>query len=125
LLDASALIDWLKGSQRAVDILRGLIERDETLAVNAISIAEIYSGFSAQERADEQPFLRGLEYWPMDRGVAEAAGTYRYQYARLGRPLSVTDCLLAAHAISEDATLITDNVRDFPMPELKILKLRG
>ena len=45
---------------------------------------------------------------------------YRHIYARSGQPLSVPDTLMAALAVAKDAALITGNVRDFPMPELKL-----
>ena len=123
LIDASVLIDWLKGQPDALQLLDDFARRGEILAVNAISLAELYSGFSEDEREREEPFLASLTYWEIDREVAELAGTYRYNYRRQGRPLSVPDVLMAAHAVTRGATLITGNVRDFPMPELKLLRL--
>ena len=125
LLDASALIDWLKGKPEALDLLAALVAGEHVLGVNAITIAETYSGFSQEEREHEEAFLSSFLYWPIDREMAELAGAYRYKYTRLGQPKSVQDMLMAAHAVRRDATLITANVRDFPMPELKILPLPG
>jgi predicted nucleic acid-binding protein len=64
-----------------------------------------------------------FEYWPIDQDVAKRAGSLRNEYRRTGRPRSVPDTLMAAHAMLREATLVTGNVRDFPMPELKILRL--
>jgi len=123
LLDANVVIGWLKGREPAPELLDQLNNRGDILAVNAISLAETFSGLREADVGSAEAFLGALEYWEMDAGVARLAGQLRYRYARLDRPLSVADCLLAAHAISEDATLVTGNVRDFPMPELKLLKL--
>ena len=123
LLDASVLIDWLKGRRQAAELLEELVRRGEVLAVNAIAIAETFSGFSAEERERAEPVLQTLEFWDIDLEVAKLAGAYRYTYARMGRPLSVPDVLMAAHAVARGATLITGNVRDFPMPELRLEKL--
>jgi predicted nucleic acid-binding protein len=123
LLDANVLIGWLKGRAPAPELLEELNSRGDILAVNAISLAEIFSGLREDDVEVAEAFMAPLQYWEMDAGVARLAGQLRYRYARLGRPLSVADCLLAAHAIIEDATLVTGNVRDFPMPELKLLKL--
>ena len=123
LLDASVLIDWLKGKPNALQLLDDFARRGEILAVNAISLAEVYSGFSEDEREREEPFLGSLAYWEIDREVAELAGAYRYTYARMGQPLSVPDVLMAAHAVARGAILITGNVRDFPMPELELQRL--
>lgn len=123
LLDASVLIDWLKGRRQAAELLEELVRRGDVLAVNAIAIAETFSGFSAEERGRAEPVLQTLGFWDIDLEVAKLAGTYRYTYARMGQPLSVPDTLMAAHAVARGATLITGNVRDFPMPELGLEKL--
>lgn len=123
LLDASVLIDWLKGKPQAAELLAELARRGDVLAVNAIAIAETFSGFSTEERERAQPVLQTLQFWDIDLEVAKLAGSYRYAYARMGQPLSVPDVLMAAHAVANDATLITGNVRDFPMPELKLQRL--
>jgi predicted nucleic acid-binding protein len=41
LLDASAVIDWLNGRPRAVELFAGLIADDGSFAANAITVAEI------------------------------------------------------------------------------------
>ncbi len=124
LLDSNAIIDWLNGRAPAPEVLEELSSLGNVLAVNAITLAETYSGLSESERQTVEEFLATLDYWIIDSSIARLAGEYRYRYLREGRPLAVPDVLLAAHAVREDATLITSNIRDFPMPELKILRLR-
>ena len=53
--------------------------------------------------------------------MAKEAGRYRYEFTRIGTTLSATDSLIAAVAIANDATLITNNLRHFPMPEIRLL----
>jgi len=62
-------------------------------------------------------------YWDIAAPVAKRAGHYRYVYARRGQPLAVADTLMASLAIANDATLVSGNVKDFPMPELRLEKL--
>lgn len=115
---------WLNGLEPAPALLVELSNRGDLLAVNAISVAETYSGV-VPHRLEQVDFLLGaFAYWPIDWSVARLAGEYRYRYGREGRKLPVPDVVLGAHAIREDATLITNNERDFPMPELKILSYR-
>lgn len=123
LLDASAVIDWLNGRPRALELFARLIAEDGAFAANAITVAEIYSGLADDERGPSDRMFGTFEYWPIDEDVAKRAGSLRNEYRRKGRPLSVPDTLMAAHAILREATLVTGNVRDFPMPELKILRL--
>ncbi len=123
LLDTSALVDWLNGVPSTVELLNKLAGEGHTLAVCSISIAETYSGLAEDDWADADRVLSPFEYWDMAASVAKRAGYYRYFYARRGQSLSVPDTLMASLAIADDAILVTGNVKDFPMPELRLQKL--
>jgi predicted nucleic acid-binding protein len=45
------------------------------------------------------------------------------EHARKGATLSLTDCLIAAVAIHNQLTLMTDNVKHFPMKQLVLYPL--
>ena len=60
-------------------------------------------------------------YFATTPTIAKEAGRYRYEFARVGTNLSATDSLIAAVAIANDATLITNNLRHFRMPEIRLL----
>jgi predicted nucleic acid-binding protein len=124
LLDANALIDWLKGRPPAVALLIGLVEQGDILATNAIVIAETFSGLSGAEQIAAETVLSHLEYWLIDIAVARRAGAIRYDYARKGQKIGVADAIVAAHALVREATLVTDNLRDFPTHGLKVLRIR-
>ena len=84
-------------------------------------LAEVYSGFDAQERIDNAPVIDRWLYYETTPAIAKEAGRYRYEFARIGTTLSATYSLIAAVAIANDATLITNNLRHFPMPEIRLL----
>lgn len=107
------------------EALEEVAREGTVVAINAISVAEVYSGLIERHRSLIEGLFGGFEYWHIPREVAEQAGNYRFEYAREGVQLSVTDTLLAAHAVSRDATLITANLRHFPMPELKVWYVPG
>lgn len=88
-----------------------------------VAVAEFYSGIAAEARSEVDRFVDPLEYWDIDVDAAKLAGHYRYTYARQGIQLAAPDMLLAALTVSRDATLITANIKDFPMPEIKLLPL--
>ncbi|SNT09490.1 hypothetical protein SAMN05421770_104138 [Granulicella rosea] len=56
-------------------------------------------------------------------GIAVRAGRLQYAWARKGRTLGLPDMIVAATALEYDLTLMTDNRKDFPMPELKFFDL--
>jgi len=47
------------------------------------------------------------------------AGIYRYEFARRGISLSVTDTLVAAIAKANDAIIVTANIRHYPMKDIQ------
>ncbi len=47
----------------------------------------------------------------------------KQSYSRKGKTLSVPDTIVAAVAIHDRLTPITDNIRDFPMKELSLHRL--
>lgn len=122
LLDSNVLINWLNGRAAAVAVLRRLSRELQHVAVNAVSLAETYSGLVEKDRERARKFVDQFDYWDIDPETARQAGALRYVYATRGRKLSVADTLLAAHALTQDATLVTENIRDFPMPELRVLR---
>lgn len=121
LLDANALIDYFRGRRTTIDLLDRLEAQGHRLAVCAVGVAEVYSGFSAQERIENEPVIDRWFYYETTPAIAKEAGRYRYEFARVGTTLSAPDSLIAAVAIANDAILITNNLRHFPMPEIQLL----
>ena len=122
LLDATALIDHLRGRQGIIDLLKTLANPSNRLGVCCITVAELYAGLSQDERAAASRLIDAMEYFDVSREIAKEAGRYRYEFARRGRTLSTTDTIIAATAIAQGATLITANARDFPMEEIELLE---
>ncbi|MDP2948987.1 MAG: PIN domain-containing protein [Chloroflexota bacterium] len=120
LLDTSALIDWLGGVPSVRQLMHALTDEGHRLAVCCVSLAELYSGLAEHERPVVDRVIEAMEYWHIGPDAAKLAGHYRYVYSRQGLQLSAPDALLAALAIAEEAHLVTGNVKDFPMPELKL-----
>ncbi len=98
-----------------------LIAQRHRLASCAITIAEVYAGMRPGEARETEESLRGLEYFPTSEFTAQLGGTLRATWARKGRTIALTDTLIAAVALENNLAIATDNVKDFPMPELKIL----
>jgi predicted nucleic acid-binding protein len=122
LLDTSVIIDAINGKKNRNQFLLELTaEQDHTLACCVINVAEVYAGMRPKEEARTSALLRSLMLYPIGFQIAELGGSLKRDYARKGVTLSLADTLIAAVAIHNRLTLITDNVKDFPMPELSIL----
>ena len=66
-------------------------------------------------------FLTALTIADFDFAAAETYGIVRAALERLGTPIGSLDTLIAAHALSLDVTLVTNNEREFSrVPDLRV-----
>ncbi len=118
LLDTSVIIDALNNKRGRCDLLLGLAKQGHLFACCPINVTEIYAGMRPKEEEATEEFLRSLEYYHVTWPVARLAGLLKRDYARKGSTLTVADAIIAAVALVFELTLITDNVKDFPMKDL-------
>lgn len=120
LLDTSVLIDTLRRRNGRREALAALVRAHESLATTSLNIAELYAGMRSGEEAATEALLDGLECYDLTGSAARLGGKLKNQYSKRGRTLSLADALIAAIAIEERCALLTDNRKDFPMPELQL-----
>lgn len=123
LLDTTVLIDVLRARKNRRALLAELIEGGHTLATAAINIGEVYAGMRSSEATATEAFLSSLECYAITADIARKAGSLKGWFAEKGRPLTLADMIVAAVALERDLTLLTDNRKDFPIPELKFYPL--
>ena len=123
LLDTTFLIDVLNDRRGRADLMERMILEQHTLACCAINVAEVYVGLRAPEAAKTEALLRQLAYVPIRWEAAKLAGDLKREWARKGHTLTLTDTTVAAVCLTEGITLVTDNRRHFPMPELALYSL--
>lgn len=121
LLDTTVLIDFFRGRKEAIETLNILAE-EGPLACCPVTVAEVFSGARAQEMARVEDFLSSLMYYPVPYETARLAGNYRQDYQKKGITLSISDTLIAAVAVTNTLTLVTGNVRHYPMPDLAVIE---
>ena len=122
LLDTTILINHLRGHPEVAELITSLAGQGHQLGLCCINVAELYSGLNPGEQARAEGLVDSLDFYEITREAAKQAGRFRYDFARRGITLSSADTLIAATAIEEVATLITANVRDFPMQDLQLLE---
>ena len=75
------------------------------------------------EAAATEAFLKGLECIEVTQEIARHAGSLKYAWERKGVTIDITDAIIAATTLNFNLYLATDNLRHFPMPDIKLLDL--
>ncbi|HKQ06414.1 MAG TPA: type II toxin-antitoxin system VapC family toxin [Blastocatellia bacterium] len=123
LLDTSVIIDVLNGKRDREMLLKGLLSQGDLLACCAVNVSEIYAGMRPKEETKTEALLQSLDYYEINWEVAKRAGLLKRDYSKKGQTLSLTDTTIAAVALEYNLMLITDNVKHYPMPQLKLYPL--
>ena len=67
--------------------------------------------------------MKSLVFLSVTAEIAEHAGHLNRRYAKRGKSLSFQDATIAAVSIAYGCTLVTENIKDFPMSELELYSL--
>lgn len=112
-------------------------ERDEVLGdqfvanaseicISSVTYAELCYGVAHSRRVQHNTreldaFEVDLKILPFDRDAGKHYGQIRHALARRGALIGANDLLIAAHVRSVDATLVTNNEREFArVPQLRV-----
>jgi predicted nucleic acid-binding protein len=120
LLDTSILIDLLRHRNQRNEWLAELVRGGHTLSTTALNVAEIYAGMQPAEEERTEALLSNLELYELSGSSARLAGKLKSAWARKGYTLTLADTIVAAIAIDRGCALLTDNRKDFPMPEVQL-----
>ena len=88
-----------------------------SIAISVIVAAELRYGAerrgSARLTRQLEAVLTAIETLPLAAPADRHYGAIRSALERIGRPIGHNDLLIAAHARALDATLVTNNTREF------------
>ena len=120
LLDTTVLIAHLRGDEAVTKLLLDLLADRHVLGTSCVSLAEVERGIRRPERNAAAALLARLRFLETTREAATRAGRYQAELERRGVSLHTADALVAGTAKAHGAILLTDNVRDFPMRDIKV-----
>jgi predicted nucleic acid-binding protein len=123
LLDTSVLIDVLRRRCGRRELLAELARAGHLLATTSLNVAEVYAGMRPGEEPQTETFLDSLDCYDLTRSAGQLAGKLKNEWSRKGRTLTIADTIIAAVALENRCVLMTDNGKDFPMPDLKCYPL--
>ena len=123
LLDTDVVVDYLKDVPSTIELIDGLYSQGEILCICDIVVAEVYTGLPPAQREIGRTLLGAMQFLLTTERASRQAGVWRYEFRRRGIQLPTTDSLIAAVAYDRQATVVTGNLDDYPMPEVSILPL--
>lgn len=88
------------------------------IALSSITLAELRYGVAKSHYREKNAraldeFILPLEILPFDEEATTAYGEIRAALEKAGTPIGSMDLLIAAHAASLGATLVSNNTREF------------
>lgn len=112
LLDTNTFSYIADGRSAAARKTMEQVSANATIAISAITEGEVLYGLARKPqavrlRAAVESLLSAIIILPWDSTAASAYATLRVRISASGKTLTALDTLIAAHAIAEDATLIT------------------
>lgn len=124
LLDSDICIFVMK--RRSPSLLRRLDQRAATSAISVVAYGELAFGAAVSARRNEAAahlaaLLETLQVLPLPLEAARRYAEVRAELQRAGRPIGSNDLWIAAHALADDLTLVTNNEREFRrVPGLRV-----
>lgn len=121
MLDTDTCIALIK--RRPESALRKLSSKSVgAVGISSITLGELSFGAARSSQSTQsfealQEFLLPLTVAPFDEQAALEYGPIRASLAKRGTPIGPLDTLIAAHAASIDAILVTHNQREFSRVE--------
>ena len=89
------------------------------LGISTISVAEIYKNIFPEELIITEEWLERFQVFTVTEKIAKQAGFYWRQHSK--KNLHLLDCLIAATAKMNSASLFTLNTKHFPMKDIAVL----
>jgi predicted nucleic acid-binding protein len=117
VLDSSVVIDLLRGDASDPSLLDPV---GEPVIVAAVTVHEVLAGMRAGEEERTQGLLSSFVVVPLGLREAQLSARWRMEYRTRGITLGLPDTAIAATAAIRNLPLATSNVKDFPMPELRV-----
>ncbi len=123
LVDSSIIIDYLRGGKKWDEFI-DQVEKDVQLFLPTIVIFELFSGSSTKNisRLKEMlSFIREFQRIDLNESIAQVSGEF---FRDSKTKIQVADYIIAASALSINATVLTLNQKHFEqIPNLSIYPL--
>jgi len=123
LLDTDIIVWHLRNRKEVVALVTHLSETGR-LSISALTRLEVGIGMKESEREATGEFLNSIETYEVDAAIADMAAEFVRYYQAKGITLDIVDTVIAATSVTYGLTLVTLNVKHYPMPEVRLHSAR-
>ncbi len=116
------LIAHLRGDVEVTSFILDLVSHGHLPCVSCVTVAEIKRGIRPKERRAAALLLDRLGFLVTTKEAATRAGRYQAEFSKRGRTIHLADALVAGTARFHGAILVTDNIAEFPMRDLQVMR---
>ncbi len=121
ILDSDIIIDYLAKREQAIALIEKIIQLDELPTVSVLTEIEVKIGLKDAQIPKVNKFFDALIVIPVTSDITKLAIEIIRFWRRRGKTLHLVDACIAATAISNGLILVTNNKKDYPMKELRLL----
>ena len=115
VVDASVLIDNMRGHAEAKSLMVAALARGDELWSSYVIRTEVLAGVWSGEEDRTDRLLQAVRWAGVDKAESDAAGELGRRFTRTHPGIDTPDLLLAELAQRLGAELVTMNVKHFPM----------
>ncbi|MBI5400920.1 MAG: type II toxin-antitoxin system VapC family toxin [Candidatus Yonathbacteria bacterium] len=120
LFDINAIIYFLSGDKKSVDLVTEIVKDNKTIYVPTIVRLELFSkpDLTSVEQNAISDFLSHTIEINLDKTIADIVATIRRNFK-----IKVADSIVAASAFYTNSFLVTRDTKDFKIPDIRVLKI--
>lgn len=116
LLDTNIVIYVLK--RRPIKVLEVFNKNASRMAISSITLSELMYGVEKSNQVDKnleavEDFISHLDVLSYDAKASQHYGQIKAKLEKKGQVIGENDIHIAAHAISQGLTLVTNNLKEF------------
>ena len=106
-------------NKRPADVIKKFKQFEPgDISISSITVSELQCGVEQsshpkKNRLRLEEFMAPFKILPYDAFAAKTYGTIRFQLEEQGHPIGPLDLLIAAHALSQELILVTNNDKEF------------
>lgn len=117
-IDTNICISCMRGSKKTETLGYKFIIHEPDIRIPSVVVAELMHGaykskISEKTLQETEDFISDFEIVPFDESAARTYGRIKADLERKGLVIGPNDFLIAATALTHNATLVTNNTEEF------------